>query len=44
VDIGRGRIKNTLADLIARKDRTLAGVTAPACGLALDNVFYEGID
>jgi tRNA pseudouridine38-40 synthase len=44
IDIGRGRITTPLAALIAARDRKRAGTTAPACGLVLDNVFYEGVD
>jgi tRNA pseudouridine38-40 synthase len=44
VDIGRGRITDSLADIVASRDRRRAGTTAPACGLVLDNVFYEGVD
>jgi tRNA pseudouridine38-40 synthase len=44
IDIGRGHITATLADLVERKERAAAGTTAPACGLVLDNVFYEGVD
>ena len=44
IDIGRGHITDSLADLLASRDRRRAGMTAPACGLVLDNVFYEGVD
>jgi tRNA pseudouridine38-40 synthase len=44
IDIGRGRITDSMADLLAAKDRSRAGMTAPACGLVLDKVFYEGVD
>jgi tRNA pseudouridine38-40 synthase len=44
VDIGRGHITDSLADILASRDRRRAGMTAPACGLVLDNVFYEGVD
>jgi tRNA pseudouridine38-40 synthase len=44
IDIGRGRITDSMADLLAAKDRRRAGTTAPACGLVLDQVFYEGVD
>jgi tRNA pseudouridine38-40 synthase len=44
VDIGRGHITAPLAEIISGMDRKCAGVTAPACGLVLDNVFYKGVD
>ena len=44
VDIGRGHITAPLAGIISGMDRKRAGVTAPACGLVLDNVFYKGVD
>jgi tRNA pseudouridine38-40 synthase len=44
VDIGRGRLAASLTGIIASRDRKLAGTTAPACGLVLDNVYYEGVD
>jgi tRNA pseudouridine38-40 synthase len=36
IDIGRGRITDSMQDLLAAKDRRR--------GLVLDNVFYEGVD
>ena len=44
IDIGRGRIKDPMEAIIESKDRKRAGETAPACGLVLDYVEYEGID
>jgi tRNA pseudouridine38-40 synthase len=44
IDIGRGKITRPLEEIIGLGDRKLAGETAPACGLVLDNVVYEGID
>ena len=44
IDIGREKIPLPLQEIIAKGDRKLAGETAPACGLVLDNVVYEGID
>jgi tRNA pseudouridine38-40 synthase len=44
VDIGRGRLSTTLADIIESKDRRSAGMTAPACGLVLEHVSYPGVD
>jgi tRNA pseudouridine38-40 synthase len=43
VDIGRGRLDTTIQAIIAGKDRTSAGETAPACGLVLDYVEYKEI-
>ncbi len=40
VDIGRGKFKSTLADIIACKDRSRAGLTAPPFGLVLEKVNY----
>jgi tRNA pseudouridine38-40 synthase len=43
VDVGLGaRSAASMADLLARRDRTLAGRTAPPQGLVLEEVFYEG--
>jgi tRNA pseudouridine38-40 synthase len=44
VDIGRGRQNLTLKEILGRKERELAGSTAPACGLLLNDVVYEGLD
>ncbi len=40
IDIGRGYLKTDLANLLASKDRTRSGQTAPASGLVLDYVSY----
>lgn len=40
VDIGRGRFRTTIADIIASKDRSRAGLTAPPFGLVLEKVNY----
>jgi len=41
VDIGKGKISTiTIKDIINKKDRKQAGVTAPACGLYLVEVGY----
>ena len=40
IDIGRGRIKEDISDIINSKDRKRAGNTAKACGLFLKNVYY----
>jgi tRNA pseudouridine38-40 synthase len=43
VEVGRGaRPPEWMAELLARRSRTLAGPTAPARGLALVRVMYEG--
>ena len=43
VDIGRGRFTPEYVHwLLHDRDRKKAGVTAPACGLCLMNVFYPG--
>jgi tRNA pseudouridine38-40 synthase len=41
VDIGRGRLREQdVADIMAARDRTRAGVTAPPEGLTLEEVYY----
>ncbi|MGV1099217.1 tRNA pseudouridine(38-40) synthase TruA [Thiovibrio sp. JS02] len=41
-DIGRGSIAaEALADIMAARDRSMAGATAPACGLNLKKVLYD---
>ena len=42
IEIGRGKLKLSIKDIIAAKNRVLAGETAPF-GLFLENVFYPGI-
>jgi tRNA pseudouridine38-40 synthase len=44
IDIGRGKITRPLSEIILSGDRAKAGETAPACGLVLDNVEYDGVD
>jgi tRNA pseudouridine38-40 synthase len=44
VDIGRGRLTGPLTDIIESKDRRRVGTTAPACGLTLEYVTYQGVD
>ena len=45
LDISRGRIAaDTLPDIISSLSRDRAGTTAPACGLCLEQVFYNGKD
>ena len=41
IEIGEGKRKpEDIIDILKQEDRTLAGKTAPACGLYLRNVFY----
>lgn len=40
IDIGRGRLLSRMGDIIARKDRSGVGSTAPPYGLVLDQVTY----
>lgn len=42
IDISRGKIeRGSIPQIIESKDRNMAGVTAPPCGLYLNKVFYE---
>lgn len=45
VEIGQGkRMVASIPAILAAKDRRLAGKTAPACGLFLEQVLYpEGV-
>lgn len=43
VDIGRGELQMPLSGILEAKDRTMAGTTAPPCGLVLDNVVYAEV-
>jgi len=43
IEIGRGKLKSSMEDIIAAKNRVVAGETAPPFGLFLENVFYPGI-
>ncbi|MDR2694372.1 MAG: tRNA pseudouridine(38-40) synthase TruA [Chitinispirillales bacterium] len=40
VDIGRGRLSAAMDAIIGSRDRSMAGETAPACGLVLEWVGY----
>ena len=40
VQAGSGKLSN-LEEIIASRDRKRAGITAPACGLYLKEVFYD---
>jgi tRNA pseudouridine38-40 synthase len=43
VEVGRGRrAADSLAGILAAKDRTRAGLTAPPEGLCLEKVWYGG--
>lgn len=42
IDIGRGYLKTSIEHLLVQKTRTLSGQTAPASGLVLDYVTYQG--
>lgn len=43
LDVGRGRFApDRIEEVVASKDRALAGATAPARGLTLDHVLYPG--
>lgn len=42
LEVSAGKImEDEVPDIIASRDRSRAGITAPACGLYLDEVFYE---
>lgn len=41
LDISDGKITAPITGIIEAKDRNAAGITAPACGLYLNKVFYE---
>lgn len=41
IDIARGRITRSMDEIIERRDRSLAGHTAPAHGLYLYEVYYD---
>jgi tRNA pseudouridine38-40 synthase len=43
VEVGHGRrLIGQVAEILAARDRTRAGITAPACGLELVSVRYDG--
>ncbi len=44
IDIGRGRLKLTLGEVLEKRERFGAGTTAPACGLVLEDVSYAEVD
>ena len=44
IDIGRGRQSLTLQEVLDRRERSLAGTTAPPCGLVLEEVVYAEVD
>lgn len=42
LEVGSGKLKSEeVINILNKKDRTKAGVTAPACGLYLKDVFYK---
>ena len=41
VDISRGKLNTTMSEIIAQKNRSFAGTTAPAKGLVLEDVRYD---
>ncbi len=45
VQFGKGQIQlPSILDVLEKKDRTAAGMTAPAYGLCMDEVFYPGVE
>jgi tRNA pseudouridine38-40 synthase len=41
IEVGRGRMEpEQMEEILCKKDRRAAGPTAPACGLALEEVYY----
>lgn len=43
IDIGRGKISMSMADIIAAQNRECAGHTAPAKGLTFEMVYYDAV-
>lgn len=43
IDIGRGRLTESLESILRSRQRSRVGETAPACGLVLDDVTYDGV-
>ena len=44
IAVGKGKIPpEAMGNILAAKDRTLAGATAPARGLCMCEVFYPGL-
>jgi tRNA pseudouridine38-40 synthase len=44
VDVGQGRLSAPqIAEILASRERARAGPTAPAHGLCLDEIRYEGL-
>jgi tRNA pseudouridine38-40 synthase len=41
VEIGNGRLRESLAEIIRGRDHARAGMTAPAFGLVLDTIMYD---
>lgn len=44
VDMGEGTVLGSMSEILARKDRTCAGQTAPPCGLTLWGIDYGDAD
>jgi tRNA pseudouridine38-40 synthase len=42
IDIGRGRLADTMESILASRKRDRVGETAPPWGLVLDHVTYPG--
>ncbi|MGM0444730.1 MAG: tRNA pseudouridine(38-40) synthase TruA [Fibrobacterota bacterium] len=44
IDLGRGRLKGSVADIFEHQNRDLSGITAPPEGLYFENVTYHGYE
>jgi tRNA pseudouridine38-40 synthase len=43
VEIATGKLQTPVSEILAKRDRTLAGATAPAQGLTLIKIFYDDV-
>lgn len=43
IEIGRGRITRSVAEILTEENRDIAGITAPAEGLVFEDVTYEEV-
>lgn len=43
IEIGRGRITDSIESILENNDRDMAGITAPACGLVFEDVIYDEV-